>query len=312
MPPTATVATGAAAARGYVERALSFDCEGEGLVGVLAEPKLRRSSTGVLVVVGGPQYRAGSHRHFVQLSRGVAAAGWPVLRFDVRGMGDSSGEARSFEQLTPDIAAAIDEFCLRQPGLEHVVLWGLCDGASAALLYLDERPDPRVSGLVLLNPWVRAAETFARAQVNQYYARKLFDPVAWRSLLKGRIGWAAMRDFIAAVRQAAGARTPKTASAKASFQQRMARAWSGFGGPTLLVLSGNDLTAREFVERSRSDSAFAAVLMRDRVSQHAMASADHTLSSAAAAAEHLSRVLQWLAAAHPEPPVKDVNRAPAP
>ena len=45
-------------------------------------------ATAVLVVVGGPQVRAGSHRHFVQLARHLATHGHAVMRFDVRGMGD--------------------------------------------------------------------------------------------------------------------------------------------------------------------------------------------------------------------------------
>ena len=71
------------------ERALEFDCEGESLVGILsgARSGVRR---GVLVVVGGPQYRAGSHRQFTLLARHLAEYGLPALRFDYRGIGATS------------------------------------------------------------------------------------------------------------------------------------------------------------------------------------------------------------------------------
>ncbi len=84
----------------FAERPVLFECEGEQLVGVIALPELRRAIA-VLVVVGGPQYRAGSHRQFVLLARRLAAAGFPVLRFDYRGMGDSTGAARTFEECGP-------------------------------------------------------------------------------------------------------------------------------------------------------------------------------------------------------------------
>ncbi|WP_229425323.1 hydrolase 1, exosortase A system-associated [Massilia sp. Se16.2.3] len=104
----------------------------------------------MLVVVGGPQYRAGSHRQFTLLARDLADAGIPALRFDYRGMGDSEGDLQTFEHVEDDLRAAIDRFFLEVPGMREVVLWGLCDGASAAAMYAPQ--DARVSGLVLLNP----------------------------------------------------------------------------------------------------------------------------------------------------------------
>src|SRR5712692_9618697 len=133
------------------EIALIFDCEGESLVGILsgAGPLAGR---GVLIVVGGPQYRVGSHRQFTLLARHLAERGVPALRFDYRGMGDSGGEFRTFERVGADIRWAVDRFFASVPGLKEVVIWGLCDAASAALFYAHQ--DERVSGLILLNPWV--------------------------------------------------------------------------------------------------------------------------------------------------------------
>jgi exosortase A-associated hydrolase 1 len=132
------------------ELALAFRCEDDTLYGVLSAPATP-AARGVLIVVGGPQYRAGSHRQFTLLARALARQGIPAMRFDYRGMGDSSGAPRNFEAVQADLRAAVDQFYAASPGLQEVVLWGLCDAASASLFYA--RHDPRVRGLVLLNPW---------------------------------------------------------------------------------------------------------------------------------------------------------------
>ena len=134
------------------ESAVLFACEGDELVGVIAEPEKACGDVGVLIVVGGPQYRVGSHRQFVLLARHLAEAGVSCMRFDYRGMGDAGGGQRDFENVGADIRAAIDVFTTRTPAVRRVVLWGLCDGASAACFYAPT--DERGAGLVLLNPWV--------------------------------------------------------------------------------------------------------------------------------------------------------------
>ena len=72
----------------------------------LPAPDAPQQNTGVVIVVGGAQYRVGSHRQFVQMARLLAAAGYPVLRFDFPGMGDSPGAPVAFEDSAPHIAAA--------------------------------------------------------------------------------------------------------------------------------------------------------------------------------------------------------------
>ena len=164
------------------EQAVAFECEGSRLFAILHEPK-RPYFRGVLVVVGGPQYRVGSHRQFVLLARALARAGICVMRFDYRGMGDSEGERRTFEDISADIRAAIDAFLDKVESLREVVIWGLCDAASAALFY--GYNDRRVTGLVLVNPWARAEDTIARAYIKHYYLSRLFSRSLWQKIASG-------------------------------------------------------------------------------------------------------------------------------
>ena len=154
------------------EEALVFGCGNDSLVGVLAIPD-KPALRGVLIVVGGPQYRAGSHRQFTLLARDLAASGIASLRFDYRGMGDSSGEARSFESVHEDIGCAIERLLEAVPTLNDAVIWGLCDAASAALFYA--HLDPRVRGVVLVNPWVRTHQGIAQAHLRHYYGARLLN-----------------------------------------------------------------------------------------------------------------------------------------
>ena len=132
-------------ARG-VEDPIIFQCDGARLLGILHRPS-EACSRAVLIVVGGPQYRVGSHRQFLLLARSLAERGTVVLRFDYRGMGDSEGDAISFEDVEFDIRAAVDAIFDRVEEVSDVVIWGLCDAASAAMMYAFR--DARVSGVVL-------------------------------------------------------------------------------------------------------------------------------------------------------------------
>lgn len=276
----------------YRDAALGFACSGQTLQGVLTTPANRpMMPLGVVVVVGGPQYRIGSHRHFVTLARRLATEGYPVLRFDVRGMGDSEGAPRGFEHLGTDIDAAIGAIA-RTTGVERVVLWGLCDGASASLMYADATRDVRVAGLAMLNPWVRSEHSLARTHVKHYYRTRLVQPSFWAKLLRGGVGLQALKDLwanITSLGRRARSDTPQEA-----FQQRMARGWQRFPGSLLVLLSDDDWTAKEFDEQFHSTAYWATARDRTDVHWHRIVPADHTLSEARARALAEQLTLSWL------------------
>ncbi|MGF1630365.1 MAG: hydrolase 1, exosortase A system-associated [Kiloniellaceae bacterium] len=282
------------------EEAVVFSCADQRLVGILHHAEAA-SKVGILIVTGGPQYRIGSHRQFLLLARSFAAAGVPTFRFDHRGTGDSEGAFLGFERIGDDIAAAATTFLERSKGLERVVLWGICDAASAILLNAGH--DPRIAGLLLVNPWVREAEGEARALVKYYYGQRLLDPVFWRKLFSGEVVVVkAVRGLGSGIarwlRSAASARAQQPQAAALPLPSRMALGFTAFRGPIGLILSGRDLTAREF-EDAAANSSWRGLLAEQRVSRHSLPTADHTFSRRVWREEVVRRTLSWLQTIEP-------------
>jgi exosortase A-associated hydrolase 1 len=252
------------------------------------------STIGVLVVVGGPQYRVGSHRQFVLMARALADSGFSVFRFDYRGMGDSEGSTRNFEGVGPDIAAAIDVLLREQPSLTGVVLWGLCDAASACLMYCKD--DPRVRGLILVNPWVRTVEGEARARLRHYYLRRLFQRSFWRSALSGKSSMLeSMRDLFASVAQARSGLRRSLPTAE-SFIERMEQGLRSFRGHTLFLISEEDLTAREFLDLCRESHSWRVLVSRSSARFSHLSGTDHTFSRREAFDRANEECRRWLTA----------------
>ena len=270
----------------FEQQPLVFSCGDERLLGIVSRPRAPRSR-GVLIVVGGPQYRVGSHRQFALLANHLAQNGTPVMRFDSRGMGDSTGELKNFEQVAPDLRAAIDAFFGEITELRDVVVWGLCDAASATLFFA--HTDPRVSGVVLLNPWMRTAQGEAQTYLRHYYVRRLTDPALWRKLVSGKFDFkSSMASLAQNVRRALGANAGEPATGKdletkapapdRALPERMADGLARFSGRVLLILAGDDLTAREFIDVSNASKRWRKLLAARRVTRQSLPAATHTFS----------------------------------
>lgn len=273
------------------EEALIFHCEDEPLVGIVSRAETP-ARIGVVVVVGGPQYRAGSHRQFTLLARHLARHGVPAFRFDYRGMGDAGGDRRPFDTVDDDLRAAVSAFMGAEPSLEGVVIWGLCDAASAALIYAPT--DARVKGLVLLNPWVRDAQTQAVTQMKHYYLKRLMDRAFWRKLLRGGVQWRASAGSLLKTSRAVLDGRRSAPADHRSFQDRMLGGWRQFSGPSLLVMSGRDLTAREFAEYSAAREAWRERLSSSSLTRIDIPDADHTFSTRQLRDRVAAETVAWL------------------
>lgn len=263
------------------ERAIVFACGNEQLPGIVHSPAAP-ASRGVVILVGGPQYRVGSHRQFVLLARFLAENNFAVFRFDYRGMGDSSGPPISFLECGSDLRAAIDTFIGQVPDIKEVVIWGLCDGATAAAIYAPE--DHRVKGLVLLNPWARSERSQAETHLRHYYWKRLTDMSFWVRLAKGQgsLGKSIrslLADFKKVFVRKPGEPQNVDTSQATDFRQQMLAGLRKFGGDALVVTSELDLTAQEFLDMTARSRAWQALLRSKRFTVRRFAGADHTFST---------------------------------
>ncbi|PTQ79148.1 exosortase A-associated hydrolase 1 [Nitrosospira multiformis] len=285
----------------FREQAFSFPCQGSHLFAILSMPE-NPSSRGLLIVVGGPQYRVGSHRQFVLLARHLAATGVSVLRFDYRGMGDSDGEARTFENIGDDLRCAIDQFFDKIPSLDEVVIWGLCDAASAALFYAPQ--DRRVTGLVLLNPWVRTEQGAAQTYLKHYYIERLFAAEFWKKILKGHFNYSdAMKSLMKIVLKALGEKKKNTGTKTPiaddhchlpPLPERMLDGLRRFRGKLFLIISGRDLTSAEFLDVVKRSTEWQILLTSSLAGRFDLPEANHTFSSHEWRDQVAVRTAEWI------------------
>ena len=165
-----------------MRRLIAFTSGDATLVGTLDDAPAR---TGLLIVSGGNEVRAGAHRGMALLAARIAEAGFPVFRFDRRGIGDSSGENGGYLSSRDDIRAAITAI-EDAAQVDRIVAVGNCDAATALALFAG---DLDLSGLILANPWtVEPIDDLPPpAAIRARYAAKLRDPREWWRLVSGGV-----------------------------------------------------------------------------------------------------------------------------
>jgi len=239
-------------------RHLSFNCDGAKLVGTLDEAP---GAAGLLIVSGGNELRSGAFSGQARLAAVIAEAGFPVFRFDRRGVGDSEGTNAGFRESAPDIAAALAAFRSAAPQLSRVVALGNCDAASALILAGGAGCD----GLVLSNPWTFESDEAAAPPppdaIRARYAQRLKNPREWWRLVSGGVDLRKLaRGLLAALRPA---------PAPTGLLEDMRGGLGAFAGETRILLAGRDRTAQ----------AFAAGWAKDDPRLRLREGADHAFSA---------------------------------
>ncbi len=224
---------------------LTFACEGTTLAATLDTAP---GTSGLLIVTGGNEVRSGAFAGQAALAARIARKGFPVFRFDRRGVGDSGGENRGFRRTRKDIEAAIAAFRAIAPNVDRVVGFGNCDAASALMLAGGAGCD----ALVLSNPWTIEGDDAVPppAAVRARYAEKLKDRKEVLRLLSGGVNFAKLARGM--VRAARPGPAPTTLAGE------IANGLAAFEGPVDIVLAAADRTAQSFAANwDRADSRVA-------------------------------------------------------
>jgi exosortase A-associated hydrolase 2 len=138
------------------------------LFGFLHSPASHRRRTALVFSHPFAEEKLWSHRVFVSFARTLAQRGFPVLRFDYRGAGDSSGATAdtTLETHLQDLGAAVQALRGREPTAGRVGLMGLRLGASFAGRYADRLAQGATGGgcvdgpLILWDPVVGGLQYF--------------------------------------------------------------------------------------------------------------------------------------------------------
>ncbi|MET0246099.1 MAG: hydrolase 1, exosortase A system-associated [Sphingomonas sp.] len=248
-----------------MRRLIGFSCENQTLVGTIDEAA---GSTGLLIVSGGNEIRSGAHRGMALLAaRAAAELGAPVLRYDRRGVGDSTGVNSGYEGSGPDIAAAAATFRAEVPRLTRILAFGNCDAATALALFHEHAG---IDALLLANPWV-AEEHDAlppAAAIRARYAERVKDPRQWARLFRGGVNFSKLFRGLSKI-------TETRSQHGTDVSERLATAMSDAEIPVTILTATRDNTAVAFREAWETPTFAPA---RERAKINARDTASHSFA----------------------------------
>lgn len=277
--------------------------DGLKLFGILHRPTgVPEREVGIIFLSPGVKSRVAPHRLYVKMTESLLRQGYPVLRFDFFGLGDSEGELPEKELV--DLYATVqdgryidDTLCAmdwmeERLGLRKFVLAGLCGGALTGLFAAAK--DRRAQGVLGLGLPVAldgrtadASELMTEGQlrvIGHTYLQKLFRLDAWIRFLTFktdyRMLWRAVSRRIrgpSVLQKPAATITPGS-----NLNPMFTAAFSEFlsnDGALMLVFSGADRLAWEFEEKFARPHAKRIQSLRDRCEVHTVHNANHILSS---------------------------------
>ena len=248
-------------------------------------------TTALMIVSGGNEIRSGAHAGMAQLALRIAEQGFPVLRYDRRGIGESPGQNAGFLGSAEEIAASA-AFLRQQQSVQKIVAFGNCDAASALALF---GPGAGIDTYVLANPWVietnEEADTekpaITPAAIRARYWDRIKNPRTVIDLFSGKIDF---KKLVSGLKQAAQSQE------NTALAIRLRDALGRLEGHTDILLAKRDTTARAFLAAWNS-SDFEAVRKRPGITVKPLDSASHSFADAAAKKWLLDNLLERLRSA---------------
>jgi exosortase A-associated hydrolase 1 len=245
-------------------------------------------STALLIVSGGNEIRSGAHGGMAQLALRIAEQGFPVLRYDRRGIGESTGQNMGFLGSADEIAAA-SQFLKQQQRVGKIIAFGNCDAATALALF---GHDAGINGHILANPWVIETSsepdteepTISSAAIRSRYWDRIKNPRTILDLLSGKID---VKKLLKGLKQAA------RSEENSALSLRLRDALSRLEKDAHILLAKRDTTARAFLAAWNS-ADFEPLRRNSNIIIETLDSASHSFADVDAKSWLVDRILDAL------------------
>ena len=258
----------------------------------------------VVIVNAGIIHRVGPNRLYVDLARTAAALGYPVLRFDIAGLGDSDSirNGLSLTELAQDDIRTAFDFLEQSHGAREFIVMGLCSGANYAVLASFR--ESRVIGTLLIDPTV----TRTRRSAMLHLMRRLLHLPTWGSIVSlshplFRRSLGLMRT-VAVARAAEGQSGERSAAESGELQlgviASMLQRSIDRGVRMMLVFTGG--VNHVYNYRQQLFDLLPEVDFRDQLRLEYMPETDHTVCDGPSREKLLVFMSEWLRAAFPSSP----------
>lgn len=249
-------------------------------------------TTALLIVSGGNEIRSGAHGGMARLAIRISEQGFPVLRYDRRGIGESTGLNNGFLNSAEEIEAAVRFLRQEQPQVQSVIAFGNCDAATALALF---GPDAGIDGYILANPWVIEASsepdteepTISSAAIRSRYWDRIKNPRTIIDLLSGKIDFGKL---LKGLKQAT--RTEENGGLSLQLRDALSR----LEAKALILLAKRDTTARAFLAAWNS-ADFAQPRGKPAITVETLDSASHSFADEEARNWLTEKLLKALRAA---------------
>lgn len=165
------------------EKAITFGRENT-LVGILTELKTKKDygdKPGIIILNSGILHRVGPCRLSVKLARSFAEQGYPVIRFDASGIGDSDvrKDALTFEESGPLEVQDCMDYMTKTKKVDQFILMGLCSGAD--LSFMTACVDQRVIATMQIDAYAYITPRYKTKQLMERLSR-LPRLLVWENL----------------------------------------------------------------------------------------------------------------------------------
>jgi len=273
-----------------MEEHLLLDSNGCGLMAALHLPdEGPRSDVGIVLLHGWAGYRIGAHQMFVKLGRAAQERGYPCLRFDFRGRGDSEGDAAT-TTLTTMIAdtRAAARTMLQRGEVKRLVLVGDCSGSEVAIgsgVLVDEAAALVLWSAPIVGASREGTDKAKRRDIFRQYWQKLFRPETWSKLVSGRLRPGMIKKALVGGGKGAG----EEGSESDKDIDWLGR-FRGFGGDLLFIYGSKDPTTEDAIAHFEALTTKAGRPWHC----HLVEGANHAFYSVAWEREVIDTTLDWV------------------